>query len=69
MSSLKVRNLESLPESDFLSKSNKRTKADVSDDSSDGTGDDKDDRLQKMARAMKTVIEVNDFHRSLLLNC
>lgn len=57
MSSLKVRNLESLPESDFLSKSNKRAKADVSDDSSDGTGEDKDDRLQKMARAMKTVIE------------
>mmetsp|Transcript_13267 Transcript_13267/g.18185 ORF Transcript_13267/g.18185 Transcript_13267/m.18185 type:complete len:231 (-) Transcript_13267:179-871(-) len=58
MSTLKVRTLESLPESDFLSKSNKRAKADVSDDSSDGTGEDKaDDRLQKMARAMKTVIE------------
>lgn len=58
MSALKVRSLESLPESDFMSKSNKRAKADVSDDSSDGTGEDKDDRLQKMARAMKTVLEV-----------
>lgn len=48
----KVRGIESL-ETDFIG--NKRAKADVSDDSSEGTGED--DRLQKMAQAMKTVIE------------
>eukprot|EP01036_Dinobryon_divergens_P029094 gene29094-38156_t len=48
----KVRGIESL-ETDFIV--NKRAKADVSDDSSEGTGED--DRLQKMAQAMKTVIE------------
>lgn len=49
----KVRGIESL-ETEFIE--NKRAKADVSDDSSEGTGED--DRLQKMAQAMKTVIEV-----------
>ena len=50
----KVRGIENL-DTDLIVK--KRAKADVSDDSSEGTGED--DRLQKMAQAMKTVIEVS----------
>ena len=52
----KVRGIDALHDSDFMDGTNKRSKADVSDDSSEGTGED--DRLQKMAQAMKTVIEV-----------